>query len=312
MKGVGLAIAFVGAVAGVVALLPLLQQKDLSYRVLYVTPFSNFDQVDGGVRVFVDSVEVQGLSFLAIEVVNSGDEPIRSADFEGPLVVNLGDDARIYRAVVRSDQPLPLRFGERPASNQLTIRPVLLNPGDAFVVRVTGTGLEGAEIDVHARIAGVKALVDRTEPKEEGDAKLREIYALSIAFFFISFAAMTGFFYDGIGRDIEMGNGLILVFMVLWITTGFFLYLPIVEFVPPTLEELKGVVFMGSFGIAILGSSGLASGLLAINRGLRMRRGSAQTTVPPEGEGGPTAAGDGAGHGVDHPEQESHASQNRP
>lgn len=84
---------------------------------------------------------------------NSGNSPILSSDFDGPIEVAFGTSVDLLDVAVEDAEPGHLT----PTVNILTrivrIEPLLLNPGDSFVLTILSDG--ATEPEVLARIAGV-------------------------------------------------------------------------------------------------------------------------------------------------------------
>jgi hypothetical protein len=78
--------------------------------------------------------------------MNTGRQPIRSGDFEVPLSIAFGGNGRVLRGEVESSRPAGLNVEFYPApqggtdTRIINVGPLLLNPGDAFTLKLILTG----------------------------------------------------------------------------------------------------------------------------------------------------------------------------
>ena len=115
------------------------------------------DEVSDRISVSFNGKPVQNLKIYSYGVKNSGSLEIRTEDFERPLQLELSDGVRMLE--VRSDRQHPKELSPRIAVNGQTVEvtPLLLNPGDFFVIDILATG-EPGNIKVNQRIAGINKI----------------------------------------------------------------------------------------------------------------------------------------------------------
>jgi hypothetical protein len=122
--------------------------------------------------------------WLAIlEVSNSGDIPIPSADFERPITVEFQGTAKVLSATASSDVAA-LEPTIETKANSIVIPPVLLNPSDTITLSVLCDG-ECSDFRVETRIVGVKSVdVQRTPGRGAAVAWLRFLIAGQVVLIF--------------------------------------------------------------------------------------------------------------------------------
>ena len=131
-------------------------RPDLVYELEDFQSLADFDRPED-IRVFVDSVEVRGLHLVSVRLSNVGREPLRPEDVVRPIRFTFGRQAVLHRASVGSQVPKDLGARGRRDSAGVTIEPLLLNPGDSFVV----TGM----VEFYGGY-GVSARIPETELRE--------------------------------------------------------------------------------------------------------------------------------------------------
>lgn len=156
---------FVGALIALLAIpaaywIYLLQRKrkELSFGVLsHRRLLSISDELSSRVTVSLDGSPVGNVHLIVIGVKNSGNQPILEGDFVRPFRVIFGAETKLLSADVVKQTPsnLGASFNIDPAFLQLS--PLLLNPGDYFVVQLLISAPE-LKVSADARIVGVPNL----------------------------------------------------------------------------------------------------------------------------------------------------------
>lgn len=117
----------------------------------------------------------QELSAILLRVANTGNVPITVADFYRPLSFQMSELAEILSAGISDVIPSNLEpFIEVQKPNAATIRPLLLNPGDKFVVRFVVLNNDRT-INANARIQGVSTVLVDTVGKVGKSSSLSRI-----------------------------------------------------------------------------------------------------------------------------------------
>lgn len=143
-------------------------KKRLQYNVLSVTSLVSPEALHGRIQVLLDGKPTGEVHLILIQIMNTGNTPIASADFETPLKMFFGEHGttKILEANVISTKPeslsreITLDYGDFK-HNQVALDPLLLNAGDSFTIKVLASA--SAElikrICVEGRIIGVQKII---------------------------------------------------------------------------------------------------------------------------------------------------------
>jgi hypothetical protein len=154
----------VGVVTGIAGLVYFLlgrKPKRLAYKTVANQPLITSNQYtdSGALEVRYKDEAVKLPRLITVSVVNTGKTEVREVDYDEPLTLVLGDEARSVAPSIslydhRSSAGRALDVAEDSTRNVIAPK-VLLNPGDRieFTVLVDGAV---SEPTVHARIAGTK------------------------------------------------------------------------------------------------------------------------------------------------------------
>jgi amino acid transporter len=115
---------------------------------------------------------------MLVRIANSGNAPVVAADYESPIRLSLGSDARIFTADVVEAKPANLTVSPTIEGADVVVSPVLLNPGDSVTLQMLAQSEGG--MTVGARIVGVSQIEDaaaRGRKRREYFAFLGELYA---------------------------------------------------------------------------------------------------------------------------------------
>jgi hypothetical protein len=105
------------AFAGIAVLIPVfiyfLQQrkKRLGYKVLWQLPLVMIhDELkdDGQLTISFNGNPVKDIHLVLIEIINTGNVPIASGDYERPLCLRYGNDSTVLSAEVVNESPVDL------------------------------------------------------------------------------------------------------------------------------------------------------------------------------------------------------------
>jgi hypothetical protein len=144
-----------------------------------------------GLAVALNGRSIETLDSVSVRVSNSGNAPLRSTDFEEPLLFEYGPDAEVVSAAIADALPLGLDPRVGTEGGKVRIQPLLLNPGDRFTLNALVTGRWNGPIFL-ARVAGVNPS-GPVEPRVSlplADAELAFIFL--ILYFYIAFVAVNG------------------------------------------------------------------------------------------------------------------------
>jgi hypothetical protein len=151
-----------------------LRRKELTYEILSDTPLVSVrEEVKDQVQIIFKGEAVHDVHLVQIRLTNSGNVPIRIADYEGRLSVKVPPPARILSAEVEDTHPAHLErrpdngetsLIEEMTANNVALRPVLLNHKDWLTIKLLVTKpTDGIMISGHIEgIHEVKKAKDST------------------------------------------------------------------------------------------------------------------------------------------------------
>lgn len=124
-------------------------------------------------KLYFDKKLIKSINLFVIDVSNEGDAEIRPEDFEHSLVIRYPETSRILHVETDCTNPpnLGLTFEEMKEQHLLAVKPLLLNKGDSFCLRLyveQDNNLTDPDID--ARIAGTEVIrvSERDKPLSAG------------------------------------------------------------------------------------------------------------------------------------------------
>jgi hypothetical protein len=152
---------FVGAALALIAVIIAVitrRKKSLSFAVITNEPiFTVSQEVKSRTRIAVDGVPVENGRLLVIGVLNDGNVPIAPTDFERPLTFSLGEADVVVSAEVSKKHPQSLKPEITSGSNFVGIKPLLMNPGDAFLLKLV-VDQEKTILQPDVRVIGISDL----------------------------------------------------------------------------------------------------------------------------------------------------------
>lgn len=112
---------------------------------------------DKELRIYYRGDFVRDVRLVVIRVTNTGRQPILAVDFEQPLSLDFGQNARILSAEKAESLPAEFDLRFRTGDSSIEFEPSLINPRDRIDIKFL---IEGEKINVSAkaRIAGVKSV----------------------------------------------------------------------------------------------------------------------------------------------------------
>lgn len=200
--------------------------KSLSYKVISNSSLASYSEGIDEIKIWFDSQEVKNISLMNLRVFNSGSESIRASDFEGPMTIDFGPEAKLLRINIKNQIPdnLPVNF--TIDENQLIIDPLLMNAEDSFDIEVLIT--DEFLPEVNARIAGVK---DISEIMNKHNYSARNYLSLFCAFCLVIFygRCVSKLLLDRSHRFIRSFMGLVAAISAALLLKGIVGPFPIIE-----------------------------------------------------------------------------------
>lgn len=137
------------------------KKKSLSYELLTNTELISVgEEAKGRLEILFDGKPVKDVKLLIIELVNDGNIPVLSSDFEIPIIFTFGTKTEIIIAEVNKTSNKSLEPKIDIVETQVNIEPILLNPNDSFEVKILLT-VQEEEIEAKSRIAGIQEIREK-------------------------------------------------------------------------------------------------------------------------------------------------------
>ena len=187
---------FLGSVIGLVAIVAGIwaalrgRAKKITYDVILKTPLLNLslDSAAQKLKLLFKGKPIDNVQIVVVKIANSGAVPIKSEDFEKPIQLCVDDEAKMLEAQVLKAHPDSLSVSISLIENtSVAIEPVLLNPGDYFLIKAVTT--PDTNVTIKGRIVGVKEI--KTEANKRRSRRIMItiflwVIGLAIALFIAS------------------------------------------------------------------------------------------------------------------------------
>jgi hypothetical protein len=204
-------IAIVGVIVAVIAIFVSIaiairtkNKKELSYEVLSATSLISVNDKDiqKTLKITLNGNEIKDdISLVLVRIINSGNVPVKESDFNDDI--NISASSPIIWADIKERKPsnlypeLETDIGE--IFDVITVKPLLMNSGDEFTVKMLVKSLKNEEeIDVDSRIEGIHKI-----KKLEISFSRLPIYSLAIVTFIL--ATLLPFLDKGIYSGVYAG-----------------------------------------------------------------------------------------------------------
>lgn len=159
------------------------KKKLLSYEILAEAKlFSIHDEAVERIEVLFDGKPAKNVSLLIIKIINNGNAPIVSSDFEVPLSFCFTEDAEVISAEINQSSENSLKPKVTFSPNKITIEPILLNVKDNFSVKALISNYEN-DFEINTRIIGVNKI--KSYYKAPLAVKFLSSFIVSIGLLFI-------------------------------------------------------------------------------------------------------------------------------
>lgn len=161
----GVVIALLTLLATVWLLRMQSRRRGLAYEESKTSLVSVGEEVGERITVLYDDEPVRGVQVVTVRIFNSGDEPLRESDFDGPIRLDFGAPARILQAEVERTVPGNLEPELYVADSAVSVQPLLLNVRNSVTVAVTLADFPG-RLRVTGRAVGVDEVEDVSDKAE--------------------------------------------------------------------------------------------------------------------------------------------------
>ena len=192
---IGVIIAILAIITSVVLYLQDKSVKELQIDVLSNSPLISIDgDIQKGIQVFYKDKPVQTLSVILLKIENTGNEPIRRADYSEPISVSLSPEAEIGEVEIQETLPDGIPLAPIiESSNKVELAKTLLNPGDQAILKILALNNDGTLI-VDARIVGISEIV--IQPALENNTSKQDNIFLYIVFIGSALSIVLGVVWD--------------------------------------------------------------------------------------------------------------------
>jgi hypothetical protein len=155
---------FIGALlilGSLIVSLFLLKQrgrKSLTYEILSnISLLSNKEEIKGKLKILFEETPVEDVHLIEIKIINSGNTPIISTDYEQSINLTFNKESKILTTEISETTPRDLPVTATISDGKIIINRILLNNGDAFIIKMLISQFDG-NIFVNGRISGVKEI----------------------------------------------------------------------------------------------------------------------------------------------------------
>jgi hypothetical protein len=169
---VGALASVAAAVIAIITSLRARKNKSLAYEILSESPLVSIsDEVKGSLQVLFNGKPVENLHLLLIKFVNDGNVPIARDDFERCFTLLLKDGSDIISVEAVQTTPDNLAPSINVGGQVITVDPIMLNPGDAFTIKILVSKYSGEadKVAVDARVLGIRSI--QTPSQNDGKIK---------------------------------------------------------------------------------------------------------------------------------------------
>jgi len=157
---ISLVVSILALVIPIVLTIVQEDNKELTYQIVSESTIVNLsDSVFQEIEVRYKGQPVKKLNVTTAKIINSGDLPIRPAEYDSPLTINFDQEAELLRAIVVEKVPKYLQIEIIEEKKGVQIKPTLLNVGDSFTLQLMSKG-NYDRIDLSARIADISVITE--------------------------------------------------------------------------------------------------------------------------------------------------------
>lgn len=155
--------ATVLAAAAIIVSIVIARQQRARKVLGYELGFTELVSVHQGARdlikIYYEDEQIEQAHLLQLRLINVGDLPVLQADFQRPLTLEFEGGGSPLTVEAKS-RPAELRPEVEIVGSSVSLKPLLLNPGDSISVEVFARNFKGLNCDY--RIIGVPTLTEMT------------------------------------------------------------------------------------------------------------------------------------------------------
>lgn len=164
---VGAAFALAAIIVAILVFWLQRRRKILSYEVVTLTPLLSVEEeIEGRVQILFDGSPIKDVHLIELRIINSGNVPIVTSDYEHPVNLSFGENAHILSAEVSKTDPENLQATANAENTKIILTPILLNSGDSITLKMLVSQFSG-RLSVNGRIVGVKEIQKYSEGRAQ-------------------------------------------------------------------------------------------------------------------------------------------------
>lgn len=138
-------------------------RKSLSYEILSLNPLLSVEnEIKSDLQILYKGKTVEQVHLIVLKFINTGNMPILSKDYEHPVSLSFGEEAKVLTTEITEKNPDSLRPSASIEEKEIVLKPILLNPKDSVTLKMLVTKFSKVAVD--GRIAGVREIKE-TEKK---------------------------------------------------------------------------------------------------------------------------------------------------
>lgn len=158
---------FIAVILAIVVILIMIfynrQKKAISWQIISNTPLLRIDEeIRRNLEVLFNGEPVKDIQLIIAKIINTGNVPIKSIDYEGPINLNFGKDSQILTAEIIETSPHNLIASANIEGNAVIIPPTLMNGKDWITLKILVSQFDET-ITVDSRIFGVNEVKEYTD-----------------------------------------------------------------------------------------------------------------------------------------------------
>ena len=159
-------LAIVAIIISVILYRKQRQGKEVSYTIVSSVPLIGVkEEIRRKLQILFNGKPVEQVHLVEVDIVNSGNSPIKASEYERPISLGFGEEAEIFTAEVAKTTPESLWAKVRIEENKVLLEPTLLNEGDS--VRIKMLVAKFAQVNMDGRIVGVKEINEFKESRTQ-------------------------------------------------------------------------------------------------------------------------------------------------
>lgn len=150
------------------------KRKSLSYKIVSCAPLLSIgEEIKNGLQILYNNKPIQQAHLVLVEIFNSGNTPVTTKDYEHPITLKFGEQAKILTTEIAETAPPNLPASIKIEDEELVLLPTLLNEGDSVTLKALIENFDETNID--GRIIGVREIRQVSEGMQSLKRSVRTV-----------------------------------------------------------------------------------------------------------------------------------------